>query len=109
MPPREGTQPPTYPKPAPRAVTGMRWRVANAMIFETEFAEWGRATASGRWVANHLSPECRVRVSGSRRSSPRGRILRRRRYVSGEFTLRDLRSKPADCGHRLPDRLGPGL
>src|ERR1051326_4665759 len=48
---------------------------AKARIFETLPALRGKATASGRAAANHLSPECFLRVSSSSENSS-GKSLR---------------------------------
>src|SRR6266536_6188442 len=72
MPPRAVTQPPTYPWPAPRAVTGILCRWAKRRMAATERVLRGRATASGKPEADHLSPECLWRRSRSNRSSPAG-------------------------------------
>src|SRR5437667_6927806 len=83
MPPRDGTQPPTYPKPAPRAVTAMWCRLAKRRMVATERVPRGSTTASGNRLANHLSPECFWRMAGSNCSSPAGR-----RFFNSEKTLR---------------------
>src|SRR5438067_11596475 len=65
IPPRAGTHPPTYPNPAPRAVTGIFSADANRSNLLTSLVDLGNTTISGSCAANHLSPLCAASVSGS--------------------------------------------
>src|SRR5438093_4407678 len=98
MPPRAGTHPPTYPYPAPRAVRGILCPWANRRILATEPVLRGSATASGKPLANHLSPEWLWRVCLSKCNSPRGnkrcnlaRVLFARGFIGGTVGRRDQR------------------
>src|SRR5262245_8462594 len=47
----------------------MRFALANASTSDTAWAERGKMTASGRWVAYHLSPEWAARTDASNENS----------------------------------------
>ncbi len=50
----------------------MRCWCANFSSAETERVLQGKATASGKWLANHLSPACCSRSGWSKLTSPAG-------------------------------------
>src|SRR4051794_29262847 len=70
MPPLMGTAPPTYPNPAPRVVTGILRSFAKASTEETSAVDPAKTTTSGKWLADHLSPEWLARVSVAKLTLP---------------------------------------
>src|SRR5437773_9584235 len=79
----------------------MRCSCAKARMLETDLADRGKATASGRRAANHLSPENFSQKSGSVRSSPAGKTLFSRASKRGSWVMK------ADRGEGTRSRLAP--